>query len=234
MAKLDYDKIKALIEEQNKTLDIDEEIRKKRTKLGNLSREGALLIIAHENGIEIKTDTPTSTIKLIDSLKEGDDYVEIAGVIVQAYDLRYYEVCPSCAKRVSEISGVWKCVTHGVVEPAYSYVMNMLVDDGSGTIKVVLFSKQLERMLNLSSEDILQFRKFPSEFEDVKTNLLGKIVAFRGNVKMNNMRIEFVSKLVFTKPEEVTPRANTITTLMSQRDKIPHTDDDIDNEEFIV
>ena len=115
MAKVDYDKVKKQIEEKNSDINVDEEIQKLRNNLRNLSKEGAMLILANKQGIKVVTETKKATIKRIVDLKEGDDYTEIAGSVVETWAPRFYEICPSCAKRVSEINEVWKCQEHGIV-----------------------------------------------------------------------------------------------------------------------
>ena len=227
MVRVNYDKVKAQIEEVDKAIDVDVEIKALQNKLRNLSKEGALLILANKRGVDVKMEQPTATLKTIETLRDGDDFVEITGAVVNVFELRFYEVCPSCAKRITEISNAWKCEKHGVVEPAYSYVMNIMVDDGTGVIRVTLFSKQLERLLGFDAKQILHYREYSTEFDTVKANLLGKLLSFRGKVKVNqvSMRKEFTAKLVFKEAKDVEPRVEAVTALISQQQQIPATND---------
>ncbi len=237
MAKIDYDKVKKQIEEKHPDMDVHNEVKQVRSKLPTLSREGAILIIANKQGVTVKTEMPKATIKTIEQLRKDDDYVEIAGVIVSTYELRFYEICPECGKRIRETSGAWKCEKHGIVtSPAYSYVFNMLVDDGTENVRVTLFSKQLEKMLGMSSQQILKYREKLDSFEELKKDLLGKQMAFRGKVRVDDFsqRKEFTCKLVFTTPKDVEPRIEALSHLVSQAEKIPDTDDDIETTEELV
>lgn len=72
MTKINYDKLKKLINEKDPHIDIDENVRRIRGKLMNLSKERALLIVASKLGIEYR--------ELVDkniSLKEDEilDYI---------------------------------------------------------------------------------------------------------------------------------------------------------------
>ena len=44
-------------------------------------------------------ERPKATRKSLKDLSENDDNVEIAGTIVQAFNIRFFEVCPSCGRR---------------------------------------------------------------------------------------------------------------------------------------
>ena len=141
--------------------------------------------------------------KLIADLKEDDTNVEIMGTIVQAFDPRFFEVCPSCSKRAKlQEDGTVRCEAHGAVEPAYSYVMNVMVDDGSDAARVVFFKNQAERLLKKAPEAMLLYKNEPMLFEDVKTDLLGNQIRVVGRAQKNAMfdRVEFVAQLVDPEP----------------------------------
>lgn len=235
MAKINVEKIKKQILEKSKNIDIDAEINVLKSKLPNLSDSVALIILANKKGVKVYPDRPKAVVKTIGNLKDGDDYVEIAGAVVQVYDIRFYEICPECGKRAKEISGAFKCEKHSIVtSPAYGYVLNMFIDDGD-QIRVTLFSKTLERLFNKGLKYILDFKDNPDDWEDVKNDLLGKLLAFRGKVKKNDRsgRLEFNAKLVFTTPEDVTPRVEAVTTMQESQEKIPDNDLDEVEEEVI-
>lgn len=227
MAKLDYEKVKKQIEEKHPDMDVDEQVKELRSRLMNLSPEGALLILANKAGIKIAQEQTKATLKRIESLRDGDDFVEICGAVVNVYDIKFYEVCPACAKRVREHqSGTWKCAQDGIVEPAYSYLMNLSLDDGTGYIRVTLFSRQIEKLLGMNTAQILKFRD--KSFEETKMALLGKLLAFRGNAKLEsyNNKLAFTSKLVFKEAKDVEPRAEALSNLIQQAEKIPPAEDD--------
>jgi len=147
----------------------------------------------------------TSTRKKIAELREQDENIEILGTIVQVFDLRFFEVCPTCNKRARQHQDGFLCEEHQKVTPNYSYVMNLILDDGSlpdGTIRVVLFRNQAERLLGKTPQELLVYKDSATSFDETKNSLLGTIVKFIGKVNKNQMmdRIEFVSQLVFPNP----------------------------------
>jgi ssDNA-binding replication factor A large subunit len=140
--------------------------------------------------------------KKIEELSEADSNVEILATVVQVFEPRFYEVCPECNKRIRQKDSAFACDTHGQVTPNFSYVMNLVLDDGSSTIRTVFFRNQLSNLLKMQGEEILKFKESPSDFQSVKDDLLGKIVKVVGRTSKNEMfdRLEFISQLVFSDP----------------------------------
>jgi replication factor A1 len=138
--------------------------------------------------------------KKIEELAQTDTNIELLGTIVQAFDPRFFEVCPECAKRLKQKDASFVCDTHGQMPPAFSYVMNATLDDGTGTIRMVFFGRQLDNLLK--GVDMLKFKENPAEFQSVKQDLLGKIIKVVGRSSKNQMfdRLEFVAQLVFADP----------------------------------
>ncbi|MCX6707916.1 MAG: hypothetical protein NT001_07345, partial [Candidatus Woesearchaeota archaeon] len=91
----------------------------------------------------------------------------------------------------------------GTVKSAYSYVCNIVLDDGTGNIRVAFFKRQVEKLLDKQEQDIVIFKDAPDQFEKVKYDLLGKQIKVAGRVNKNMMfdRIEFVAQLVFPNPD---------------------------------
>ncbi|MEA2036601.1 MAG: OB-fold nucleic acid binding domain-containing protein [Nanoarchaeota archaeon] len=154
-----------------------------------------------ENVGEVKKYT--SQRKKIGELKENDKDIELLGTVVQAFEPRFFEVCPECNKRARQRDGGFFCEEHNIVNPNYSYVVNLVLDDGSETIRTVFFTKQAENLLELNKEQILGYKDNPEKFEEVKAGLVGKIIKIIGRVNKNDMfdRLEFVARLVFPNPD---------------------------------
>lgn len=141
--------------------------------------------------------------KLIKSLEGTEERVEVGGTIIQVFDLRFYSVCPQCGKRAKEDNGV-SCPAHGAIqEPAYNCVLNLVLDDGSGTVRCGLFKKQVEALLEKPYDQILPYKDAPLTFDDMKTALLGEIVVFTGRAQKNEMfnRVEFVPFFIDRHPD---------------------------------
>lgn len=136
-------------------------------------------------------------------MTEQDDNAEIAGILVQAFDPKFFEVCPHCNRKVRQQNTDRLCDTHGAVVPTFSYVANTVLDDGTATMRTVFFSNQLQRLTGKSHEE-LQALNQPGMFEPVRQDILGKTVKLIGRVKKNTVmeRLEFVAGRVF----ELDPR----------------------------
>ena len=140
--------------------------------------------------------------KEIKDLNENDNDVELLGTIVQVFDIKYFETCPRCGKRAKPSAALFECTEHGNVIPAYAYVLNAILDDGTETIRCVFFRNQVERLLNLNQEQVLRFKQEPADFEAVKNELLGTITKVVGRSNKNSMfnRLEFVVNNVDINP----------------------------------
>lgn len=167
----------------------------------HLNERSQLLINPKGESVEALSQK-TATRKGVKELSENDSDIELLGTIVQVFDLRFYEVCPKCGKRAKPSIDLFECSEHGNVIPAYAYVLNSVLDDGTETIRCVFFRNQVERLLNMNQEQVLKFRSEPAEFEAVKNELLGTIVKLNGRTNKNSLfnRLEFVVQQVDAKP----------------------------------
>ena len=134
--------------------------------------------------------------KKLGEAKAGES-LKTRAVIVQVFDPRYFEACPQCGKRVLE----GKCNTHGEVEGKKRALLNLVLDDGSESIRAVLFGEQINK-LELSDEEIFSLEKFALK----KGGILGEELVFTGNLRSNALynTIEFnVEGIEKVKAEEL-------------------------------
>lgn len=177
-------------------------------KLNNNRKEVHLgergnLKINPEGEVIAEFKAPEPKRKNISELKEGDTDVELFGTIVQAYDLKFFESCPQCNKRLKATETGFMCEMHSNVTPLYSYVLGLVLDDGTSNIRSVFFRNQVERLLEKSGEEMIKYKEFPEKFEEVKHDLLGKQVKLIGKINKNMMmdRMEFIAQRVFPRPD---------------------------------
>ncbi len=97
--------------------------------------------------------------------------------IVQVFEPRFFYVCPECGKKASE-SG--ECVQHGKILPKKRAILNFVIDDGTESIRAVLFSEQIEKIVQ---EDKLE----GEEFLNKRAELLGKEYVFSGQIRKNKL-----------------------------------------------
>lgn len=140
--------------------------------------------------------------KDIRDLSENDIDAELLGTIVQVFDIKFFEICPRCGKRAKPSAALFECSEHGNVIPSYAYVLNAILDDGTETIRCVFFRNQVERLLNMTQEQLMKFKNEPADFEAVKNELLGTIIKVVGRVNKNNLfnRLEFLVNNVDINP----------------------------------
>lgn len=144
---------------------------------------------------EVKVyEKPQATRKDIKSLAENDQNVEVLGTIIDSFNPRFFEVCPQCRKSAKNSV----CPQHGNVTPNYSFVFNLILDDGTDNIRVVFFSNQMEKLLNKTNEEIQTYRNSIDSFEQVRSDLLGKMIKVGGKVNKNMFfdRLELVTNFV--------------------------------------
>lgn len=146
--------------------------------------------------IEAVKQSASFTRKTIASLTE-EDGVELMGTVVQVFDPKFFLVHPETGKR---LQGQENNIT-----PALSYVTNLVLDDGTGTIRCVFWKNQTNHLLGKEDHQIKDYKDNPQNFEEIKNDLLGEQFKLKGRVKRNQMfdRLEFNVQLVEkANPEE--------------------------------
>ena len=163
----------------------------------HLGERGELVI--NPAGEEIKSVRQSSAHerKKIQELQDGQG-AELLVTIVQIFDPRFFQICSRCNRKVLESNGTYRCQEHGEVPPALSYVLNLILDDGTGTIRGVFWKNQINHLLGKEETQMQLYKDDVSKFEAVKTDLLGEQLKVSGTVKKNDMfdRLEFNVQLV--------------------------------------
>ena len=115
--------------------------------------------------------------KKISDFKVGDN-VMVRAFVVQSFEPRFFYVCSECRKKVFSGEDGFSCSEHGKVAAEKRALMNIVLDDGTETIRAVLFSEALQEIGfdDLENTEALIIKK---------EGLLGKEMLFSGNVKMN-------------------------------------------------
>lgn len=135
----------------------------------------------------------------ISELTEGSR-AELRGAILQVFETNtFYNICPECERSVKEEaegnSSVFKCKTHGTVEPKKALVVSGIIDDGYGNMRITAFRESAEQLLHLNTEEAWQlFLKKADKRAPLKNVELGKEFVVNGRVKKNDFfdRLEFI------------------------------------------
>jgi len=106
------------------------------------------------------------------------DNVAVRAFIVQVFEPKFFNVCPECNSKAVFDGENFSCEKHGKVNAEKRALINLVLDDGTQTIRAVLFSGQIPNLglTNLENqEELVKQRK----------SLLGKEMIFLGNVRNN-------------------------------------------------
>lgn len=155
-------------------------------ELNNASMRGGELHLGSFSGLKISSelldDSKIVTKKNIRENKISDfvisNDVKTRAFIVQAFEPKSFRVCSECFKKVTADGENFVCITHGKIFPEKRHLMNIILDDGTETIRTVLFHENLSKIGLTELENV---EKAISQRED----LLGKEMIFSGNVRMN-------------------------------------------------
>ncbi len=126
---------------------------------------------------EVKTEKVFRK-KHIADFKIGDNTSSRA-FILQVFEPRFFNVCPECNKKVVQEGEAFSCKQHGKIIAEKRAVSTLVLDDGTDSIKAVLFHESLLKMGFSQLED-------PGKFSEEKENFLGKEMVFTGNVRNNS------------------------------------------------
>jgi len=128
---------------------------------------------------DVKTETSVSE-GTLENVKQGQS-VRIRGVVVQVFNPRFYSVCPECNKKAIQEGESYKCAEHGVITPKERAILNFVLDDGTETMRVVMFSDSINTLI--PEEDLKDAEK-ATAFRD---DLMGTEIYLSGNVKRNQL-----------------------------------------------
>jgi hypothetical protein len=169
----------------------------------HLNDQSKIIINPAGETIEVQAQGAGAVRKQLKDITENDSSVEVLGTIVQVFEPRYFEVCPSCKKRTKLKDDVYICPSHGAIIPDYSYLVNVYLDDGSLNMRTVFFRDQVQKLLEVNDSQMLYYRENMHEFEPLKNNLLGTMIKAQCRVNKNAVfdRLELVANTVEINPD---------------------------------
>lgn len=107
------------------------------------------------------------------------DNAKTRAFIVQLFEPRFFHVCPECKKKVTPEGENFICASHGKVAADKRALMNLVIDDGTGTIRAVVFHENLKKLgiSNFEQEELIKQRE----------RLLGMEMFFFGSIRNNKI-----------------------------------------------
>ncbi|MBI2971167.1 MAG: DUF2240 family protein [Candidatus Aenigmarchaeota archaeon] len=128
-------------------------------------------------------------------LKDGH-YREVRACLVQVFESTlFFELCPQCGSRMREGA----CAEHGELEPDFDIVVSGIIDDGTDSIRAVLFREHAEKVIGINKHEARQLFDRKRNVRPVIDKIpLGKDFLFEGKVRRNKLfdRLEFVASAV--------------------------------------
>ena len=158
-------------------------------------------LLLNPEGVYIK---PRRNTQLLSEIEDGDS-VKVFATLVDIFSPVYFDRCPECGKRLKEGS----CEEHNLKEQ--SLVLNAIADDGTATMRLVLWKLQALMLFNLigiteEQTSSLRNAEDKNSFSKIKNSLLGMQLKIRGYCKNNqafNRKELIVSYVEKANPKEV-------------------------------
>ena len=130
-----------------------------------------------------KSDVVMGEVKNEAIVKEGSlgearqgQNIKVRGTVVQIFQPRFYSVCPNCNKKVVDEGGEFKCVEHGKIVPKERAILNFVLDDGTETMRVVVFSDQINILIpEMDLKDETKALAFRDDFMGSEIYLSGRV-----------------------------------------------------------
>jgi len=116
---------------------------------------------------------------------------EIAGEIATVFRGNFiFNTCSLCGSSLVDN----KCTEHGDVEATPAMIISLVVDDGTGDMRVVFFRELAEKVAGVTTSDIAAMDR-EQRYETISKSLLGRTVVVSGRVKKNKIydRLEMMA-----------------------------------------
>ena len=104
--------------------------------------------------------------------------VGVRAFVVQVFEPKFFNVCSECKGKVVTEAEDFVCAKHGKIVPEKRALINIVLDDGTESIRSVLFHETLSALGITELENV-------DALAQQKQELLGKEMFFSGNVRIN-------------------------------------------------
>lgn len=132
--------------------------------------------LSGEDMDDVKTEKIVREKNIVD-FRKGEN-TSVRAFVVQIFEPKFFNVCPECKKKVVQEGDVFSCGEHNKVIPEKRALVNIVLDDGTESIRSVIFHEKISSLglTDLENSNLLLQQK---------QNLLGKEMFFTGNVRNN-------------------------------------------------
>lgn len=135
--------------------------------------------------------------KTIEELSVNDAAADVVGVIVQVFKPASFVIDKQTGKKARIEPGMLPDALHHETR----YVMNVVIDDGTQTIRVVFFGNDCQQLIGSVPASIIKENEM--EFNNLKTRLLGQHLQVVGRIVKNQLydRLEIISRSFSFNPD---------------------------------
>jgi len=110
--------------------------------------------------------------------------IEIKGFIAKDINkITVYDACKNCNKKVEN------CTCDKTEDTEYRMILNLIIDDGTGTIRTTFMGDKAEKIIGVKTANIVQIKETP-EFEKFlekkSSEFLGKDIIIKGRAKFSD------------------------------------------------
>ncbi|MBY9007569.1 MAG: DUF2240 family protein [Candidatus Lokiarchaeota archaeon] len=109
---------------------------------------------------------------------------EIKGVIVKELNnITIYEACSKCGRKTNN------CTCEEIGESENRMILNLIIDDGTGTIRCVFVAKNAETLINENTKTIsekINNTEYNSFLEEISKRLVGNNLIIKGKAKYSD------------------------------------------------
>ena len=97
-----------------------------------------------------------------------------------------FNVCPVCGRKAfNSVGGKFQCNEHGQVDAEPAMVVSLLMDDGTGVLRVAAFRETAERLATTTASELSGLS--PDErYRLVSGSMVGREYIIHGRVKKSN------------------------------------------------
>lgn len=121
---------------------------------------------------------------------EENKQIQIRGTVVRLFQRPpLFDVCPKCGRALGSGGSETFCDNCGEdVDPDHRIVLNMIVDDGTANIRVVVFGELGERLIGKTAEEISKYLSGDMDLENLydEIDLTGKEIVLSGSVRRDD------------------------------------------------
>ena len=136
-------------------------------------------VTINPDGITLPEIKKESAKRVPISAVKADDLVELKAAVVSTFGENFvYDMCPNCKKKAE--SGI--CQKCGKINPDKLLILNLAIDDGSGTLRAALFRDTAEKLLGMSAKDAAVDK---DRVKQKLNSLVGEEKVFEGRIKDN-------------------------------------------------